>query len=131
MIHAKSLALIELRGLELKVHIGTKTPEDIKSDIHLLDLTLGVALGQVLILEDGMEHVFDYDPLIVEIEKLSSDGTYDTQERLATRIAHLCASQRGVRTIEICLKNYLKRGAGSSVGIRLRLDETDTAKLLA
>jgi dihydroneopterin aldolase len=51
------------------------------------DLSLGLALDRVLIAQDGMAYVFDYDPLIVEIDRLAADGHYETQERLMTRIA--------------------------------------------
>ncbi|MFZ4583122.1 MAG: ligand-binding sensor domain-containing protein, partial [Paludibacter sp.] len=39
----------------------------------------------VLITKDLMENVFDYDPLVIEINRLAGDGHYETQERLMTR----------------------------------------------
>jgi dihydroneopterin aldolase len=83
-------ALIELRDLELKTDIGTYDPDDTKPDRHILDLTLGIAVDHVLIAHDGMAHVFDYDPLIQEIDRLAAGGHYETQERLMTRIAGAC-----------------------------------------
>ena len=83
-------ALIELRDLELKTDIGTYGPDDTKPDRHILDLTLGIAVDHVFIARDGMAHVFDYDPLIQEIDRLAADGHYETQERLMTRIAGAC-----------------------------------------
>ena len=85
-------AWVELLNLELETDIGTFGPDDIRPDAHLLDLILKIDPALVLIAEDGMNHVFDYDPLVVDIEKLAADGHYDTQERLMTRIAQACAN---------------------------------------
>lgn len=57
-------AVIELRDLQLTTDIGTYGPGDTRPDVHLLDLTLGIAVDQVVLAHDGMEHVFDYDPLM-------------------------------------------------------------------
>lgn len=116
-------ALIELRDLQLKTEIGTYGPNDTRPDVHLLDLTLGIAVDQVVIAQDGMDHVFDYDPLILEIDRLASDGHYETQERLMTRIAVACAAHTAVKTIEICLRKSPVRSGHGSLGIRLSLDE--------
>ena len=59
-----STAVIELRDLQLNTDIGTYGPKDTKPEKHLLDVTLGVAVNQVLIDHDDMSQVFDYDPLI-------------------------------------------------------------------
>jgi len=68
-----SSAVIELRDLELITDIGTYGPDDTRPDLHVLDLTLGIDTHQVLISKDGMDHVFDYDPLIIEIDRLVRD----------------------------------------------------------
>ncbi len=47
-------AAIELRDLQLKTDIGTYGPEDTRPDVHILDLTLGISVDQVLIAQDGM-----------------------------------------------------------------------------
>ena len=122
-------AFIELRDLELKTGIGTYGPKDTKPDIHLLDLTLGIAVQQVVILQDGMENVFDYDPLIAEIDRLSAFCHYETQERLITRIAVACASHPAIKTIEISLKKVPVRMGNGSLGIRLTLDKSETDRL--
>ena len=124
-----SSAVIELRDLQLKTDIGTYGPNDTKPDAHLLDLTLGVAVDQVVITKDGMEHVFDYDPLITEIDRLAADGHYETQERLITRIAAACAAQSAIKHIEISLKKSPVRLGSGSLGIRLTLDEIAIEKL--
>jgi dihydroneopterin aldolase len=124
-----SSAVIELRDLQLQTDIGTYGPTDTRPDVHLLDLTLGITVNQVVISQDGMAHVFDYDPLITEIERLSADGHYETQERLMTRIASACAAHLAVKRIEICLKKFPVRSGSGSLGVRLTLDEVSTEAL--
>ena len=124
-------AVVELRDLRLTTDTGTYGPDDTKPDIHLLDLTLGIAVDQVLISQDGMEHVFDYDPLITEIDRLAGYGHYETQERLMARIAIACAAYPAIRTIEISLKKLPVRLGTGSLGVRLSMDEVATDGLRA
>jgi dihydroneopterin aldolase len=124
-----SSAVIELRDLQLKTDIGTYGPHDTRPDVHLLDLTLGIAVNQVLIVQDDMSRVFDYDPLIVEIDRLAADGHYETQERLITRIAAACAAHPAIQRIEISLKKSPVRSGSGSLGVRLTLDEVATDSL--
>jgi dihydroneopterin aldolase len=124
-----SSAVIELRDLQLKTDIGTYGPNDTKPDIHVLDLTLGIAVNQVVIAQDGMAHVFDYDPLVLEIDRLAADGHYETQERLITRIASACAAHPAIQCMEICLKKSPVRSGSGSLGVRLTLDEVATNAL--
>jgi len=70
---------IELKDLHLATRIGTYAPGDTVPEYHALDLTLWIDPGLVLIAQDGMAHVFDYDPLVIEIERLAADGLYETQ----------------------------------------------------
>ena len=121
-----SSAVVELRDLQLKTDIGTYGPDDTRPDLHLLDLTLGISVNQVVISQDGMAHVFDYDPLITEIDRLAADGHYETQERLMTRIANACAAHPAIQRIEICLKKSPVRSGSGSLGVRLTLDEVAT-----
>ena len=124
-------AVVELRDLHLKTDIGTYGLKDTRPDLHILDLTLGISLDQVLIAHDGMAHVFDYDPLIVEIDRLAADGHYETQERLITRIADACTAYPAIQYMEISLKKSPVRAGSGSLGVRLMLDETATKKLRA
>ena len=82
----KTNACIDLKDLQLQTQIGTYGPEAVIPKQHLLDLTLWIDPKLVFISEDLMENVFDYDPLVIEIERLAGDGHYETQERLMTRI---------------------------------------------
>ena len=122
-------AFIELRDLLLETQIGTYGPNDTRPDVHLLDLTLGIDTSKVLIFTDEMRQVFDYDPLIAEIDRLARDGHYETQERLITRIAQACAAYAEVKTIEICLRKAPVRNGNGSLGVRLVLNEASTTML--
>jgi len=88
----KMLGTIELTGLPLETRIGTYGPDDVAPKAHQLDLTLIVDSALTLVASDRMEHVFDYDPLIADIDALARDGLYHTQERLMTRIVDACAA---------------------------------------
>ena len=113
---------VELTELELNSDIGTYLPEDVIPSAHLLDLTLSIDPELVLIETDGMENVFDYDPLITEIERLARDGHYETQERLLTRIMSACAAQLQVTSVEIYLRKTPVVGESGTLGIRLVVD---------
>jgi dihydroneopterin aldolase len=76
----------------------------------------------VLIAQDGMAHVFDYDPLVVEIERLAADGLYATQERLMTRIVQACAAYPAIEALEMALRKFPVRTGSGSLGVRLVVD---------
>ena len=117
-----SAAVIELRDLQLTTDIGSYGPHEVVPDAHVLDLTLWLAPALVLIAQDGMAHVFDYDPLVVEIDRLAADGHYDTQERLVTRIVHACAAYPEIAALDIGLhKSPVRQGSGS-LGVRVAVD---------
>lgn len=113
---------IELRDLRIETDIGTYGPDDTVPDHHWLDLTLEIRPERVLIDTDGMDRVFDYDPLVVEIDRLVADGHYETQERLMTRIVQACAACPEVIGLEIGLRKTPVRQGSGSLGVRLRMD---------
>lgn len=122
-------AFVELRELALNTQIGTYGPLDTPPDTHLLDLTLGIGSHRVLIAKDEMADVFDYDPLMAEIDRLAEDGHYETQERLMTRIAQACVAYPDILSIDICLRKApVRRGTGV-LGVRLSLNEAATQDL--
>ena len=123
------MASIELRDLSLKTQIGTYKEGDFIPDEHLLDLTLWIDSSLVLIANDDMSYVFDYDPLIEDIEKLAIDGHYETQERLMTRIVHVCASYPQIQSLEIGLRKSPVRNKSGSLGVRLSIDQEDLLKI--
>ena len=124
-----STAVIELRDLRLNTDIGTYGPNDTRPDFHILDLTLGLALDRVLIAQDGMAHVFDYDPLVIEIERLAADGLYATQERLMTHIVQACAAYPVIEALEIALRKFPVRAGSGSLGVRLWVDRAQLLRI--
>ncbi|QWE12062.1 dihydroneopterin aldolase [Polynucleobacter sp. AP-Titi-500A-B4] len=122
-------ACIELRDLKLQTQIGTYAPGAIIPKQHLLDLTLWIDQKLVLISKDVMENVFDYDPLIIEINKLAGDGHYETQERLISRITQACIKYPEIKSLEIGLRKLPVHAGSGSLGIRLSLDEIALSKL--
>ena len=124
-------ASIELKDLRLRTHIGTYQPGDTVPDAHLLDLTLWIDASLVLIKEDGMAYVFDYDPLVLEIDRLAGDCHYETQERLISRIAQACAAYSEIVSMEIGLRKSPVHNGSGSLGVKLHLDATALNKLRA
>lgn len=117
-----SLAAIELRDLKLQTQIGTYGPGAVIPKEHILDLTLWIDAKLVLISEDIMKNVFDYDPLIIEIDRLAADCHYETQERLMTRIVQACALYSEIKALDISLKKSPVRADSGSLGVRLSVD---------
>ena len=117
-----SLASIELRDLKLQTQIGTYGPGAIIPKQHLLDLTLWIDAKLVLISEDEMGNVFDYDPLIIEINWLAEDCHYETQERLITRIIEACAKYSEIKAMDIGLRKLPVSAESGSLGVRLSVD---------
>lgn len=120
---------VELRQLELTPSLGTYGPNDVVPDVHLLDLTLVIDPVLVFIDTDGMKRVFEYDPLIAEIDRLANEGHYHTQERLMTRIVAACAADREIQAVEVCLsKRPVLRDSGA-LGVRLNVEAEDLRRL--
>jgi len=115
-------AYIELRNFKINTQIGVYASGEVVPKEHLLDLTLTLDAKYVLIAQDGMQHVFDYDPIVTEIERLGAACHYETQERLVTCIAQACASYIEINSVDILLrKSPLSNGSGS-LGVRIKLD---------
>ena len=117
-------ACIELKDLQLQTQIGTYGPGAIIPKQHLLDLTLWIDSKLVFISEDVMENVFDYDPLVIEIDRLAGDGHYETQERLITRIVHACAKYPEIESLQINLRKIPVHAGSGSLGVRLSVNKT-------
>jgi dihydroneopterin aldolase len=116
------LSTIELRNLRLETQIGTYGPGDVVPQAHVLDLTLAIDPDLVLIEDDSMAHIFDYDPLIAEIDRLARDRHYATQERLITRIVDACAAYPQIDAVEIALTKAPVLAGSGSLGVRLVVD---------
>ena len=122
-------ASIELKDLQLQTQIGTYKAGDIIPDSHVLDLTLWIDSSLVLIAEDNMSHVFDYDPLVTEITRLAADGHYETQERLMSRIVEACAQYVQIQGLEISLRKSPVNNDSGSLGVKLSLDQMTLSTL--
>lgn len=113
---------VELKDLKIAARIGTYGPDDVIPEAHLLDLTLTIAPDLVLIAQDAMAYVFDYDPLVRQIDALARERHYETQERLMTRIAYACAAYPEIKALDICLRKQPVLAGSGSLGVRLILD---------
>ncbi len=124
-------ALVELRDFRIEANIGMYGPADVVPEDHRLDLTLTIAPNLVQIAYDDMNLVFDYDPLIEQIERVATAQHYETQEYLMSRIAQVCAAHSEIAALDICLrKRPVRRGSGS-LGVRLVLGAEEMAALRA
>jgi dihydroneopterin aldolase len=124
-----STACIELNDLRLNTQIGTYAPGATIPDQHLLNLTLWINPKLILISEDLMNQVFDYDPLVLEIDRLAADGHYETQERLVTRLVEACAHYLEIESLEISLRKTPVRESSGVLGIKLYVDESSLASM--
>ena len=122
-------ASIELRDLKLQTQIGTYKTGDIIPDSHLLDLTLWIDSNLILIAEDNMHNVFDYDPLVLEITRLAGDCHYETQERLISRIVQACAGYSQIQSLDIGLRKSPVNNNSGSLGVSLSVDQQALSKL--
>lgn len=120
---------IELRDLELVVRIGTYGPADVVPERHLLDMTLTVDTRFILIDDDQMTRVFDYDPLIVQIDQIARQTHYATQERVVTLIAHACAAFSEIEGLDIYLRKQPVLAGTGTLGVRLVLKGDEIAAL--
>ena len=66
-----------------------------------------------------MQNTFDYDPLLLEIQRLGADKYYETQERLITRIVKACAAYAEIISLEIILRKQPALNDSGSLGVGL------------
>ncbi len=118
----KTNACIELKDLILQTQIGTYGSGATIPKKHLLDLKLMIDPKLVFISTDVMGSVFDYDPLVIEIDRLAGECHYETQERLMTRIVQACAQYSEIMSLEINLRKLPVRSESGSLGVRLSID---------
>ena len=98
-------------------------------DKHILDLNLSIDPALVLIDEDQMDRVFDYDPLIREIRLMAGEMHYETQERFITRIVDQCVKYSEIRSVGVFLRKSPVFGSSGELGVRLEADESDLTNL--
>lgn len=122
---------VELRDLKIAARIGTYGPADVVPDAHVLDLTLHIAPHLVLVGRDEMALVFDYDPLIAQIDGIARAQHYQTQERLMTLIAGACAAFPEVEGLDMCLRKQPVLSGTGTLGVRLQMGPSEIAVLRA
>lgn len=122
-------ANIELLNLVLNIHIGSYTKSDVVPDKHILDILLSINPELVLINDDKMDRVFDYDPLIRAIQRMAAEMHYETQERFITRIVDICAREEEIMDVEIFLRKSPVCGSSGELGVRLKINELDLKAL--
>lgn len=123
------LSTIEFVDLPVKARIGIFAADDPDPYEHRLDLTLTLDPKLVLITQDGMNHVFDYDPLLEQIDRISQDHHYETQEMLASHIVLCCATFEQIERVEIHLKKFRSNRSGGTpsgtIGVRICVNGDD------
>ncbi len=122
-------ANIELLNLVLNIQIGSYTKSDVVPDKHILDILLSINPELVLINDDKMDRVFDYDPLIRAIQRMAAEIHYETQERFITRIVDICAKEEEIMDVEIFLRKSPVCGSSGELGVRLKINELDLKAL--
>jgi len=120
---------VELKDLQIAVQFGTYGPDDVVPDTHLLDLTLTIAPHLVMVPRDEMALVFDYDPLIRQIDALASTGHYETQERLMTSIVEACTEYPQIEAVDVSLRKRPVMSGTGTLGVRLIIDAKGMAAL--
>lgn len=120
---------VELKDLQIAVHLGTYGPDDVVPDAHLLDLTLTIAPQLVMVPRDEMALVFDYDPLIRQIDALARANHYETQERLVALIVQACTEYPQIEALDITLRKRPVLSGTGTLGVRLIVDAIEMAAL--
>ena len=95
---------------------------------HRLDMELLVEKNLILIEDDKMANVFDYDPLVEEITQISSIGKFNTQEKLITLILKACLKYHQIKAVSLFLYKTPVREDGE-LGITVNISERELEKL--
>ncbi|MGY6548713.1 MAG: dihydroneopterin aldolase [Roseinatronobacter sp.] len=123
-------ATVELRDLVLDTVI-CYGPADGLAQAHLLDLTLHLSQDLVLVAEDSMAHVFDYDPLVARIDAMSRGRQFATQEFLMTQVVAACLQEPQITAVEVALRKRPVLDGTGTLGLRLMLSEAACTELRA
>ena len=119
---------VKLRGLSLNCDIGSYGMNEVVPNKHRLDMELLVEKNLILIEEDKMANVFDYDPLVEEINQISLSGKFNTQEKLITLILKACMKYHQIKAVSLFLYKTPVREDGE-LGIAVNISEQELEKL--
>ena len=119
---------VKLRGLSLNCDIGSYGMNEVVPNKHRLDMELLVEKNLILIEEDKMANVFDYDPLVEEINQISLSGKFNTQEKLITLILKACLKYYQIKAVSLFLYKTPVREDGE-LGIAVSISEQELKKL--
>ncbi len=119
---------VKLRGLSLNCDIGSYGINEVVPEKHRLDMELLVEKNLILIEEDKMANVFDYDPLVEEITQISLSGKFNTQEKLITLILKACMKYHQIKAVSLFLYKTPVREDGE-LGIAVNISEQELEKL--
>ena len=119
---------VKLKGLSLNCDIGSYSMNDVVPNKHRLDMELLVEKNLILIEEDKMANVFDYDPLVDEITQISLIGKFNTQEKLITLILKACLKYHQIKAVSLFLYKTPVREDGE-LGIAVNISERELEKL--
>ena len=119
---------VKLRGLSLNCDIGSYGINEVVPNKHRLDMELLVEKNLILVEEDKMDNVFDYDPLVEEITQISLSGKFNTQEKLITLILKACLKYHQVKAVSLFLYKTPVREDGE-LGITVNISEQELEKL--
>ena len=111
------ISTLEFENIPLQTHIGSFGEGQADPYAHSLDLMVVVDTSLVLIDEDEMQRVFDYEPLLAQIHELAQERQYETQEMLVTRIVACCSAYVAVQGVELCLKKTPKNATHPGEGV--------------
>ena len=120
---------VELKNLVLPLTLGHYGSDDVLPDYHMLDLTMSIDPALVFISDDRMGLVFDYDPLISEIEQIAKATHYETQERVMTLIVQACSNYKEIKNLDIYLRKHPVFGESGQLGVRLSIGREEFAKI--
>lgn len=127
-------AAVELVGLEIDLRPGPNGGDAPRGagegpERNLLDMTLRLDPSLVLVPEDAMERVFDYDPVVAELRRIAAAEVYVTHERMLTLMAEALAADPRIEAAELFLRKRLDPGRAGDLGVRLSLDAEALARL--
>ncbi len=121
---------IEASGIRACGRHGVLAEEQARAQPFEIDLRLEVDLSAAAA-SDRLEDTVDYGPLTVAVARIVEDESYRLVERLADRIAGLCLSLSGVRSVEVSVRKLRPpvpvQVAWVGVTLRRRADEPSGA----